>query len=252
VSTLAALAIVVSCAVAAGVAAVVVDHIIALEQRRRHHDVGNPVFQLIGILFSVILAFVFSEVWGQYDTAAQAISSECGALHGAAILADTLPDSAGHPVNVAIGAYVQKVISTEWQAMAEQRRSTVASREFQAAIDEAARLRVVNAPVQTQILALLAEAHAQRETRTFQLTLGVPLTMWAILIFLASILVAFVVLSGTEEPGTIIFASSFTACIVSVLVLVRMLDFPFEGALALGDGNFVKLAGEIAALLAPH
>jgi hypothetical protein len=35
-----------------------------------------------------------------------------------------------------------------------------------------------------------------------------------------------------------------------VLVLVQMLDYPFEGALALGDEDFVRLGGEIASLLA--
>ena len=47
-----------------------------------------------------------------------------------------------------------------------------------------------------------------------------------------------------------IFACSFTASIAAVLVLVRMLDYPFEGALALGNEDFVKLAEQVSRLLA--
>jgi len=241
-----------SATVAAG-ASYVVDRLVSLETRRRNHEIGGQVFQLIGVMFSVMLAFVFSEVWSEYNTAAQAIQSECGALHGTAMLANALPDKMGRPVNQALLGYVNAVITVEWPKMAKERRSLDAAEGLRSALDLAARLdvtRPVDVSTHGQILRLLAEAHAHRETRIFQLTLGLPSAMWVVLIVLASILTAFVVLSGTEGVGTMIFACSFTASIAAVLVLVRMLDFPFEGALALGNADFVKLGGEISQLLA--
>jgi Na+/phosphate symporter len=124
VSYVTAILVTVVAAVGAGLIAYVVDRTLRLEVRRKQHEVGAQIFQLIGVLFAVMLAFVFSEVWDQYNTAAQAISSECGALHGAAMLANVLPDKIGRPVDVAIETYAQKVITTEWPVMAEQRRST--------------------------------------------------------------------------------------------------------------------------------
>ncbi len=61
-------------------------------------------------------------------------------------------------------------------------------------------------------------------------------------------LVLFVALAGVEEPGRTLFAVVFTGSISLVLVLVRMLDFPFEGALALPPTDFVKLLQEVEAL----
>lgn len=60
---------------------------LGLDARRQHHEVGNPVYLQIGVVFAVLLAFVFNEVFGEYNAAAQAINGECGALHGAALLA---------------------------------------------------------------------------------------------------------------------------------------------------------------------
>ena len=253
VSYAAAILIVIGSAAVTIAAALAVDRLLSLEARRRHHEVGSQVFQLIGIMFSVILAFVFSEVWGEYNTAKQAVTAECSALHTAALLADSLPVRAGRPVSEKIRFYAQTVLGTEWQMMTRQQRSLSAADTLESALKTAAQLprrESDDLDNRSQIVSLLSDAIAQRETRTFQLTLGLPAAMWAVLILIALILISFVVLSGTEEPGTIIFAGSFTTSIVMVLVLVRMLDYPFQGALAIGNDSFVTLNTQLASLLA--
>jgi hypothetical protein len=209
------------------------------------------VFQQVGIMLSVLLAFVFSEVWGEYRTAAMAINGECGALHGAAMLASALPDGVGQPLEHAIAAYVHLVLTVEWPMMAERSRSPEATQAFQTILQQAANLQVkhpVDLVDQGQIVSLLAQAHAFRETRTFEMTQGMPMLMWIMLIGISVALMAFVVFAGLENPGHMVFACIFTASTVLVLVLVRMLDFPFEGALALPDSDFIKLLGEVGAL----
>src|SRR5580698_10403213 len=109
-----ALLIVIVCVLVTTAASLLVDRTISIDARRRHHEVGSPVFQVIGVMFSVILAFVFSEVWSEYNTAKQAIGAECGALHGAAMLANAMPNREGRPINQNLFAYVQKVVHTEW------------------------------------------------------------------------------------------------------------------------------------------
>ena len=251
----AAILIVAVSAAATIAASLAVDRLLTLEARRRHHEVGSQIFQLIGVMFSVILAFVFSEVWGEYNTAKQAVTAECSALHAAAVLAESLPAREGRPVTQKILSYAQAVAGTEWAMMAQQKRSLPASDALESALTIAAQLPMRNSDdidTRTQVVSLLSDAHAQRETRTFQLTLGLPAAMWAVLILIALILISFVVLSGTQWPGTVIFAGTFTVSIVMVLVLVRMLDYPFQGALAIGNDNFVTLNDQIARLLTAH
>ena|SRR5215470_4419996 len=57
---------------------------------RRYHEVGYAVFLQLGVIFAVLLAFVFNNVWSEYNVASQAVDSECGSLHGIAILSDCL------------------------------------------------------------------------------------------------------------------------------------------------------------------
>ncbi|HTT84671.1 MAG TPA: hypothetical protein VMF67_14425 [Rhizomicrobium sp.] len=243
----AAILIVVFAGAAVALGASLVDRLLTLESRRRHHEVGNQIFQLIGIMFSVLLAFVFSEVWSEYNTAAQAIDSECGALHGAIMLADSLPRADARRINTAILGYVRFVLDEEWPAMREGRLGIGAMEALRFPLNIAA--LAGGGEAKAQILVLMSQAEAARETRLFQAGLGMPLAMWVMVIAIAGILIIFVVLSGTEPPATVVFAASFAASIAMVLVLVRMLDYPFVGALALDNNRFEIIAHQTEELL---
>ncbi len=124
----AAILIIVFVGAAAALGGSVLDRYLSLESRRRHHEIGSQIFQLIGVMFSVLLAFVFSEVWGEYNTAAQAIDTECGALHSVSVLADMLPRSEAERINAAILSYMHFVRQQEWPAM---REGTLGSRALE-------------------------------------------------------------------------------------------------------------------------
>jgi hypothetical protein len=248
---LVAFLIVIVCAIGAAGASYLVCRVVDLPLRRRHHEVGGQVFQQLGVMFAVLLAFVFSEAWGEYNTAAQAINGECGALHGTAILANALPNGEGLSLNRAILTYGTAVVQAEWPAMAHRQRSLEAAEDFRMLVDLAARLGVTQpaeVSIHSQILSLLTQAHGYRETRTFQIDNSLPMPLWVVLVVLALVLISFVLFAGIEAPGHMVFASAFAFCTVLVLVLVRMLDHPFEGALALSDGDFVKMLQQVAAL----
>jgi len=221
--------------------------------RQQHHEVGNPVYLQIGVVFAVLLAFVFNEVWGEYNTAAQAINGECGALHGAAMLAHDLPDGRGRGVEQAILNYSKVVINAEWPALQQRQASPQATSAFQAMIEAAGRLNVgqsADATIQGQILSLLAQAHAFRETRIFQANQGLPILIWVVLSFYSLVLVIFVLFAGVESRAAhSFFTAIFTTSVVLVLILVRMLDYPFEGALTLSNDDFVKTVERVTTSL---
>ena len=237
----------------AGASSYLISKSIGAERQRQRQAFGAPVFQQVGIMFSVLLSFVFSEVWSEYNIAAQAISHECGALHGAAMLASALPRDTGRGVNEAILSYATTVVAVEWPLMAKRRRSAEAAEAFRVALDRAARLapaQPADLTIRSQLLGQLIEAHGFRETRTFQITAGLPLMIWIVLIGMALVLDGFLLLAGTEIRSHVFLAAAAAGSTAAALVMVRMLDFPFEGALALPEGDFYKLVGEVGRLTA--
>ena len=222
-----------------------------LETLRRHHEIGGAVFLQLGVVYAVLLAFVFSEVWSEYNTAADAINQENGNLHGVAILAASLPPEARETVEGAVRDYLAAVIEREWPAMARGAGSETAGAAFQALWLKVARLpdSAADATIRSQMLARLGNAHQWRETRLFQMELGVPALMWVLLIGLALVLVSFLLCFGIEVIGSqIVFTAVFAASLAFVLALVRTLDYPFDGSLRLPPTDFQETLRKVTAL----
>ncbi|MBV8683843.1 MAG: DUF4239 domain-containing protein [Caulobacteraceae bacterium] len=254
-SYLAAVLIIVASVVIAAMGSVIVSRGVSLERRRSQYAIGSQVFLQLGVMFAVLLAFVFSEVWSEYNTAAMSINGECGALHGAAILANALPQDEGKPVNRAIATYAKAVVEKDWPQMAAARHGSAEARQdLRVALDTAGRINLArpgDVALQSQIIALLSAAHGYRETRIFEIDKSVPAAMWTVLILLSLFLIGFIVFAGVEGAAPhALFAGAFAGCTVMVLVLVQLLDFPFEGALALGNDDFATLLCEVQAMIA--
>jgi hypothetical protein len=152
----------------------------------------------------------------------------------------------------AIAVYAHTVATDEWREMTHRRLSRNAQRAFEEIIQQAASdasTRSVSPQVRAEILTLVMQAHDQRETRTYQLTQSVPPFIWATLIVLFALQLTFLVFAGVEHPMNLIFAAAFAGCTVLVLVSIALLDFPFEGALALSNADFVQLSRQMDELI---
>src|SRR5579875_433360 len=104
------------------VLSVVVHRLVRVETRRRHQEVGVAVFLQLGVLFAVLIAFVFNEAYGEYGEAQQAIDLECGALHAASMLASTLPAPQARELLELEARYLRDVIAHDWPEMRAHRQ----------------------------------------------------------------------------------------------------------------------------------
>jgi Protein of unknown function (DUF4239) len=248
-----ALAIILVCTLLSGMVSTLVHHRVHVDIRRRHQEVGTAIFLQLGVIFAVLLAFVFSEVWSDYNAAASSIELECSALEGAAVLASALPPAQALPVLKAEQAYVDGVIHEEWPLMFSARSENVDVDDMlHTAIVTTARLHPADAAdlgLRQQILAYLEQAHTQRTIRTFQLGSGVPTFLWGLLITFGVVLAVFVSMAGVESGRALAsFSVTFAAAVAAILVLIHLLDYPFEGALALPPGHFVYTLQKITEL----
>ncbi len=224
------------------------------EFRRRHHDVGSVVFLQLGVVFAVLLAFVFSEAWSEYDEAAKSINLEVSALHGVAMMAATLPPADAKPILAAEKAYLSSVVDEEWPKMTNVRKEDRKTDDLLThLVQSIANLRLADPDERDKknaILSLLADAHKQRETRIYQAQNGIPVPLWWVLIGFTMTLALFVSLSAVEYASTaIIIAACFTAGTTSILIMARLLDYPFEGALGLRSSDFSEVIEKVSGLL---
>jgi hypothetical protein len=227
-----------------------VRHKVHMEALRRHHEVGSAVFAQMGVVFAVLLAFVFNQVWGEYNTADEAVARECGNLRIAALLANNLPVESAANIKALIAAYVSSVIHDEWPAMAQRQDSIVAEARLRELALGVTRLPITNpdaAVTRDELINLLRSAEEHRETRLYEMSSGLPVPLWAMLLMFSVVLLGFLFFFGMEVVSTqMVFTGVFAGSLAMVLVILSMLDYPFEGAMALQPTEFQTTLQHIA------
>jgi Protein of unknown function (DUF4239) len=220
---------------------------------RRYHEVGYAVFLQLGVIFAVLLAFVFNNVWSEYNVASQAIDNECASLHGIAIMSDRLTSPSRNAILNDLRVYLTTVLDREWPDMQQRNESRAASASFQVLWQtvETVNTDPADNQVRGQMLNLLAAAHQSRETRLFQMTQGVPTLIWTLLIVFAAALIGCMLVFAAEASlSKAVLLGVFTSSLTLALLTVRMLDFPFESALQLSSRDFNETLGKVDRLIA--
>lgn len=242
--------IVVGAGVMAMVLCLLLHLVVPRERFRRFHDVSYAVFLQLGVVFAVLLAFVFNDVWAEYQLAAEAINTECGSLHGLAILGDRLPEPTRATVLQDVRLYVTTVIAQEWPDMKRRRSSAAATKQFEALWGTVAVLPQADRVIRSQMLSLLARAHQSRETRLFQMTKGVPPLVWGMLsLFAAGLVGCMLVFAAEGSLIKAVFIGWLAVFLTVSLLTVHMLDYPFESALELSPADFQGTLVKVDALL---
>jgi hypothetical protein len=234
-------ALVLGTGIAAAFICALLHRVVHHDRFRRYHEVGYAVFLQLGVIFAVLLAFVINNVWSNYNIASQAIDSECGSLHGVAILGDRLPTRARDVILEDLHVYLTTVLNQEWPDMQRRTESEAADARFQLLWQtvETVNTDPADNQIRGQMLGLLAAAHQSRETRLFQMTQGVPGLIWTLLIVFASGLIGCMLLFAAEASiSKAVLVGVFTSSLTLALLTVRELDFPFESALQLSSRDF--------------
>jgi hypothetical protein len=192
----------------------------------------------MGILFALIVGFLAVGVWGNVDSAEDAVSNEASALRSAAILSDDLPPDLRVRMRADIRRQIENAVNDEWPAMEEQRATLSAvPAPLADALHVALRLdpqRDVGAETQRQLVTSIQEALAARRERIFLSQEDINTVKWLGLLSLAALTLAGIGLVHSGNRTTTRLAMGLFA--VAVAVVITMLaaeNEPFAGQLGI-------------------
>jgi hypothetical protein len=134
------------------------------------------------------------------------------------------------------------VIQDEWPAMEKQQESGFAETRLQQLALGVEQLPISNAQASAtrqQIANLLQSAEQYRRSRLYQMGQGMPGMLWFMLIAFSMLLVGFLFFFGIENIWSqMVFTGVFAGSLALVLVILVMLDLPFQGAMRLSAAPF--------------
>ncbi|UGQ10881.1 DUF4239 domain-containing protein [Yinghuangia sp. ASG 101] len=219
-----------------GVAAciLVVQRFVPHPLRERHNDVAGFIFAAVGVLYAMLLAFVVIAVWENHSAARESTFQEADELAGLYWVSRELPMPLGGRLEQQTIDYAETVMHKEWPLMAEHHSSPEATRLVYE-LREGIMAYHANGP-REELLYDRAVTHLEnlasaRRERLNQVGEEVPTLLWTALIAGAVITIGFTFLFGLSNTFThTLMVLMLTGLVVVSLVVIREMDFPFNGA----------------------
>ncbi|GJF11213.1 hypothetical protein NGTWS1803_19130 [Mycolicibacterium cyprinidarum] len=209
------------------------------------NTVSSTMFQLAGVLYAVLVAFVVVVVWEQFGDAEDASGRE------AAAIADLIRDSAALPaesqaqVQQTLIAYTRDVVNDEFPRM--HRGETVEEQSDQLNAVWAAYL-LVQPETRNEIaffdhaITRLSDLDTDRKMRVSTGEASVPGELWVLLVGGGGVVMAFTFLFGTRDLMLHALAVGLTAALLAfVFFLIFALEHPFVGELSVQPTPYMNV-----------
>jgi len=198
----------------------------------------NTLILLIGSIYAVIFAFVIYVIWGQFTDVENHMMRECKSLNELLRFSQVLPGESARDIHRALGDYVQRVIKSEWPALAQRRRDKSSEQAFSEVIDVVLR----SAPEASIVVDIAREAAGHRDERLTKSLTQIPAT----LIHLVHTMAVAIVLLVFFYPFHHWVAGLFCFLVVAVILFLANLvmtdtDNPFEGVYNVSPKPFADL-----------
>jgi hypothetical protein len=226
-------------ALAAAVAYSIIGRVLPGRWRTRDQEQSedftlDSINVLIGLLFSVILAFVIAGVLTDYDDAradTQREADATGAIYG---FAHGIPEPTQTTWKRDCRNYATLVINQDWPLMQKQQSSDAAWTALNTLRDDIYSFSATDArqqSLQDKAIDKVQEIYDTRRTRVDLVNAGVPDFLWYALLGGAVLVALFPLLTKPHLTGRLLIAAGIQgAVIASALYLVTVLNHPFSGA----------------------
>ena len=224
--------------------------VIPVEFRRRHNDVAAAMFSIIGVTYAVLLAFVAMLAWEGFNRAKAASYAEAALVLDVSNVAAGFAGSERAAMEGDIAGYARTVMTAEWPAQAQGRRSDQAGTYLDALNRMAVGLKPSTSGesnLQEQLLQSLTRLLDARQERVLAAETTIPAIVWIVLVLGGGLTIAFASFLGV--PSLAMHLAMSSALAVSgalVLILIVALANPFRGDFRVSMAPFERVLAQIA------
>ena len=196
-------------------------------------DVEGIYMVVLGALYAIFISFMIFVVWTQYYDAMLSVEQEANTLASVYRLSSELPQPMRDQIRQSCIDYAYTMIDNEWPATAEGRespegRAVVAKmwRQFGQLNPDMVRNEVVHDHLLDQFIQLTS----LRRQRLLMSRIGLPVILYALLVFGAVLTIIFAVLFSVDNFLIHSIKAGVLAVTVSfMLFAIWALDSPFSG-----------------------
>jgi hypothetical protein len=210
-----------------------VRHWMLAAELKGSHDVADPLSQVVGMMFAVLLGFMVGDAMQRFAQARATAQQEAASLCDVYNLAVAIPADKRAQVRSLCVQYAELVVKQEWPLLAQRQTSAAA----QATFVELSNVCSTYEPksqgqsnVQQSLLPSVVSLGDNRRLRCEALNNGLPPALWAVLLIggLATVLFTYFFGAGNLKIQ-LVMVSIVTVVICLNIFLLASYDDPFSG-----------------------
>ena len=217
---------------------------VAMDFLISHHEVAFVIFLQIGVIYGVLLAFVVSTTWDQYNAAAQRVEQEASSLLELWHLKSVFPAAMQERIGQDLRHYARTVVDQEWVSMAQGQGDSQAENDLEDLQNTYSQFKPQTfgeSDFYAESLHYLANIREYRALRLFEARQVIPTVMWGILIIMGICVVGVSYFFGMRYAWSqVVLIMTLVSMIASLLLLIKLLDNPFSGDLRIHPVGFQK------------
>jgi Protein of unknown function (DUF4239) len=207
--------------------------------------VSGQVFQLAGVLYAVLVAFLVVVVWEQFGAAEDATGAEASAITDLLRDSSALPAESRPAVQQSLIAYTRDLIDDEFPRMRRGESIEEQSDQLTEVWDTYLKVQPESRneiAFFDQDIVRLNDLSANRKMRVSTAEASIPGELWVLLIGGGGVVMAFTFLFGTRDLFVHACAVALTAGLMGfVMYLIFALEHPFVGALSVKPDPYVNV-----------
>ncbi len=209
-----------------------------------HNEVGGIIVVVVASLYAVLLGFMTVVAWEHFQESREIVVVEADASIDAWHTAVGLPEPVRQRVRRDMTGYAKIMVSQEWAAMKDGASEPSAAMISMDAMDAAGGFAPKNwgeANAQSATMQQLSILHDARQRRISSNESGLSGFEWLVLLFGAAAIIAFCWLFGGNKPVVqMIMTATVVMMLVSTLVLLFELQYPFRSGIRVDATAWVK------------
>jgi hypothetical protein len=209
-------------------------------------DVIEYMTMWIGVVYAIVLGLAIAGVWEARSVAQDHVQAEAQALHEISERVRVYPDDVRDRIRDDVNTYVGHVVSTEWQAMADDghvtERGTELLAQVRADVTDYQPKSDFEAQAYQPVLDQMAAADQARNARADSAEPTMPGVVWFGLLVGGAVTIGMIfALQIRRTTRELVLAGLFSALIAFLLFLIWDFDAPYSRGVTASADPFLSL-----------
>ncbi|CAN5295512.1 hypothetical protein BH10CYA1_BH10CYA1_28790 [soil metagenome] len=207
-----------------------------------HHDVTDPLSQVVGMMFAILIGFMVSDAMQRFEEARATVQQEAASLADLFNLSGGLPKPMRDQLRSSCITYAEQIINNEWPLLTEKKISVPTIKTYRSIWQQCITFMPTGegeSNIQQIMLNSLTNMSDARRLRIEALHNGLPFALWWVLLVGGLSTIIFTYFFGVKNIKLQVIMTGIVTMVICLnIFLLASFDDPFSGDVMIHPSAF--------------